>query len=474
MVLKEVFSDKGQKEIYDSFRASIENIIKDINKKSSKLSEKDIETLERKLTNLFYGSPSSKIGAQYIQDKASLETEQNIIEIFENFDFENIKKRYDYQGKNIAYNSIVKYAALANDLQTKLKDLQQNTTKNPNGLKLTQALTEVEKAINLCNETLNNANLGLYESTKVYGKELLKIKGSQNGELLRSINIILALNATFNNGIASPAEAGKIFEEALAKIDVVSLLIDDNYEALTTPLVRSVSHRTGDIPVKRGGEKVNYIFNDNYQPNKKIHNKTGNFKYSKKNMNVTYSYDPSAPKQAKMDVQFDYTGALGSDYRISAKSWSNGKGDLGETSIDAGLNRAIKVNKTEYYKFAFINFDWWKHYSNFASQSSKTAAAHNLAKLAIKSDIAMGLSQAAGYANLLVVDTGTAIKVRNLADIVLNEDKALAGYSEDKIDELMSTIYRRMKNIRTGRTQRYLAVTSAALNKMKVTINMSV
>jgi hypothetical protein len=54
---------------------------------------------------------------------------------------------------------------------------------------------------------------------------------------------------------------------------------------------------------------------------------------------------------------------------------------------------------------------------------SAAEIAHNFAQLALKSDIAMGLNQVtsssgAGYANVLVVDTGSSIKVRDLADMV--------------------------------------------------------
>jgi hypothetical protein len=69
-------------------------------------------------------------------------------------------------------------------------------------------------------------------------------------------------------------------------------------------------------------------------------NKKRSFKMSKGGMTATYEYNPSAAKQGKMDVQLNYNGVPSSDYRVSAKRWTRGYGDLGETSIDAGITRA--------------------------------------------------------------------------------------------------------------------------------------
>ena len=64
------------------------------------------------------------------------------------------------------------------------------------------------------------------------------------------------------------------------------------------------------------------------------------FKIAKGNASYTYTYNPSSAKQGKMDVQLNYSSDSREDFRVSAKRWSNGSGDLGETSIDAGISRA--------------------------------------------------------------------------------------------------------------------------------------
>ena len=90
----------------------------------------------------------------------------------------------------------------------------------------------------------------------------------------------------------------------------------------------------------------------------------------------------------------------------------------------------------------------------------------------------MGLNQGksasgAGYANVLVVDTGSSIKVRSLADIVLSTTTNLSKYNPSIIESSAEGIYNSMTNLYKGRTQSYLALMTSTLNKMKVTINLS-
>ena len=90
----------------------------------------------------------------------------------------------------------------------------------------------------------------------------------------------------------------------------------------------------------------------------------------------------------------------------------------------------------------------------------------------------MGLSQGktssgAGYANVLVVDTGSSIKVRDLASIVLDEKQKLSQYNAANIENSANSIYKTMANLNHGRTQSYLGMMTSVLNKMKVTMNLS-
>jgi hypothetical protein len=90
----------------------------------------------------------------------------------------------------------------------------------------------------------------------------------------------------------------------------------------------------------------------------------------------------------------------------------------------------------------------------------------------------MGITQGktdggAGYANLLIVDTGSEIKVRDMADLILNDGFKLSKYESGKIESEASRIYNSMNNIPTNRTDTYLTNTGTMLDKMKVTIRMN-
>jgi hypothetical protein len=84
----------------------------------------------------------------------------------------------------------------------------------------------------------------------------------------------------------------------------------------------------------------------------------------------------------------------------------------------------------------------------------------------------MGLNQKQGYANVLVVNTGSAIVVKDLTSIVTNAN--LSGYSNEIIKNTALDAYDRIRQVASGRTVAYLGLMTSMLNKMKVTINMTV
>ena len=97
--------------------------------------------------------------------------------------------------------------------------------------------------------------------------------------------------------------------------------------------------------------------------------------------------------------------------------------------------------------------------------------AHEFAKMALKADVAMGLSQKTGYANVLVVNNGKEIKVYDLFDIVKNNN--LAGYNIGMIENEANKAYEKIESLIRDRTNTYLNLMTLALQKMKVTINLS-
>ena len=91
--------------------------------------------------------------------------------------------------------------------------------------------------------------------------------------------------------------------------------------------------------------------------------------------------------------------------------------------------------------------------------------------MALKADVAMGLSQKTGYANVLVVNNGKEIKVYDLVNIV--EKSNLAGYNNGTIEGAANNAYEKIKSLIRNRTNTYLNLMTLALQKMKVTINLS-
>lgn len=83
----------------------------------------------------------------------------------------------------------------------------------------------------------------------------------------------------------------------------------------------------------------------------------------------------------------------------------------------------------------------------------------------------MGLSQKTGYANVLVVNNGKEIKVYDLVNIVKKSN--LAGYNNRTIEDEANKAYEKIKELKRNRTGTYLNLMTLALQKMKVTINLS-
>ena len=165
-----------------------------------------------------------------------------------------------------------------------------------------------------------------------------------------------------------------------------------------------------------------------------------------------------------------------SPYRISAKNWMhNGTGDLGSTNIFGGIARSVNGNMTviNAYKLAVLkpeedqmDLNKDKALNNISAQD-----AHDFAKMALKADVAMGLSQKTGYANVLVVNNGKEIKVYDLFDIVKNSN--LAGYNIGTIEDAANKAYEKIESLIRDRTNTYLNLMTLALQKMKVTINLN-
>lgn len=468
MNLKRVLDgNEGQSELSSILASAKEAIHADILAKQSKA---DMGVLQGRLTNIFYPIGTTAISTDYYNRRLSNSTEERLTEIFNNFDFENNKSGHYSAKTAISPNTLSSsMESASNALESALKQLEKFEPLT-NKDKIENTVAQVQKLIQQGQEILSTAQME-YQ----FGQE--RITGEDFQKALSIVNQLTAFSKALSiPDFVSPQEAGILFEEALA----LTNFVDDSSNAFISQALRDMATKTaqfGAEAIARGvGGPISYSVSSQLFGNEDEAKSKG-FKIQKGNASFTYSYNPSAAKQGKMDVQLNYASDSKEDFRVSAKRWSRGFGDLGETSIDAGISRMGGQTVAEAYKFAVLtpHKDWL---NNETPQYIAAQNAHDFAVLALKADIAMGLSQGktssgAGYANVLVVDTGSSIKVRDLASIVLDEKQKLSQYNAANIENSADSIYKTMANLNHGRTQSYLGMMTSVLNKMKVTMNLS-
>lgn len=469
MNLKRVLDgNEGQSELSSILSGAKNAIHADILAKQSKA---DMGALQGQLSRIFYPIGSTAISSDYYNRRLSESTEERLVEIFNSFNFESNKVG--------AYST--KTAMSPNTLRASMQSAD-------NALRA--ALKQLEKFEPLADKNKIESVVEQIKNLVKQGQEILdtaQIEYQFNrqerivGDDFQKASVIVNQLAAFSKALSipdfvSPQDAGILFEEALA----LTNFVDDSSNAFISEALRDMATKTtqfGSEAIARGGSgPISYTVSSSLFK-KAEEAKAKGFKIQKGNASFTYSYNPSAAKQGKMDVQLNYNSDSKEDYRVSAKRWSRGFGDLGETSIDAGITRMSDQTVAEAYKFAVLtpHKDWL---NNETPKYLAAQNAHDFAVLALKADIAMGLSQGktasgAGYANVLIVDTGSSIKVRDLASIVLDEKQKLSRYNAGSIETSAESIYKTMANLNHGRTQSYLGMMTSTLNKMKVTMNLS-
>lgn len=466
--LKQVLDgNSGQQELTNILATATNEIKINIQSKRSNIKANRLQGF---LHGIFYPSGISQISQDYLLSQTAQATEEQITQAFNNFDFENNTSGQVKNTKSINKTTVV---SLINSVQKNLEIVGEKVSllNNLTSENLLESFRiKVESLIDQANAIMASAEL----------TKMGFITNQSFDQLIPIVNQLAGISAILSKqDFVSPQEAGLLFEKALAKVNFIK-----SAEDLATNELLKVLY--GSEVIRRGGSNdtgfISYDISAKMIENKKTQTPTG-FTLSQGAM--TIKYDPFSEKQGKMDVQLYYNTPNAKNYRISAKRWSRGYGDLGETSIDAGITRAAGQSVAEAYKYAILKprKDWAEPKNEVPDYKAYEAyeQAHKLAQIAISSDIAMGLNQGitssgAGYANLLVVDTGTAIKVRNLADIIINadNDNLLSGYNTKDIESNALQVYRKMAKIQTGRSSTYLGLMTSVLNKMKVTIRMSV
>lgn len=459
--------NKGQQNLTNILANASNEIKADI---QSKRSNANNYVLENYLNGIFYPTGDTQISTEYLLDRTAQVSEAQILDIFNNFNFEENTSGKVKNQQAINKTTVI---TLINSVEKNL-EIVGNKVSNLGSLVAKEAIEELkiktEQLIGQAQSVLNSAEL-----QKMFGKE-----GFITGESFQQLKPIINQLKAFSNILSvpdfvSPQEAGLLFEKALAKVNFV----ESAENQITDELLEQVLF--GAESIRRGGKNdtglVSYNINANIKKDQSQQSLTG---FTLNQGQMTISYDPFSARQGKMDVQLNYNAPDAGDYRISAKRWSRGYGDLGETSIDAGISRAAGISVAEAYKYAVLkpSVDWAPPKREVPAYSAYEQA-HKLAKIAISSDIAMGLNQGitssgAGYANLLIIDTGSAIKVKNLADLIYNADEKniLSKYNASEIENNALSVYRKMARIQTGRSNTYLGLMTSVLNKMKVTINV--
>ncbi len=471
--------DKGQTELTIILQDAKKVLLDDIEQKKTQV---NLNKLQRRLNGIFYPTrKTTAIRSDYYNQLHKKATEEEIIKIFENFDFANNTGGYHSAGKS-SINSSTLGNAMTEAQKTleillkKIESLDPATNKD----KLNKLANQVEKAMIEGENLLKKG-----EKITMFGQD--RIIGDKDfGNALSLTNQLKAFAELLSNtDTPTPQEAGIIFEKALTLTNIQDLIGNNVISDVTRELASESWF--GSKSIKRGNinNPISYDVSMELFGEDKGKAEGQGFKINKGGFTCKYTYNPSSVKEGKMDVQLTYGSSNIYDLRVSAKRWTNSHGDLGYTSIDAGIHRAASVYQgfsgltvANAYKFAILNPQKDK-YNGEVPEYKAVDAAHKFAILALKSDIAMGLNQGivgggAGYANILIVDTGSQIKVRDLANIVMSNKVKLGGYKEEDIKLKANEIYNSMSDLKQNRTQSYLGLMTSVLNKMKVTINLSV
>lgn len=396
-------------------------------------SKTKLEDLEKQLNELFYGKEDNLVKSHYNEylDWYLKAAEGTIKQKIDEHDFNKIDKFSE-----ILESKTIKISTLMNDIQY-LENLI-------NEGKLANISNIIEEAKEILTQEANKTFFGEKDYIELKEKNDIKI-----------VNRVKALKNFLNQkNVKSQKDFGDFFEKALALVNVgIDGMTQEDAEELIF----------GAINVKRGD-----ITTVVQEIDKKFYNEKENPGFELKDGRYVIKYNPSQKRQGKMDVLIKFDDNLNNGFRISAKNWSNGTGDLGTTNIEYGINRIGSQESVYAYKYGLLLND-----------ENKLNTVHDFAKLALKADIAMGLSQTygennglGGYANVLVINDGKHIYVKDLRDIVYSAP--LQGYDTSEISLEAQKIIKNMKNLRKRRSENYIGLITSYLFKVFVTINLNV
>lgn len=435
-----------------------------------------IKEFENYLNSIFY---PKKIGGSandafvYYQTAMQAENEDVITSVLNSFDFEsNTGDKGYYKGQTgIQFGS----------LQREINSIEEALTKVQDSGKLSPEIIDKVKNITERGRNLLTAAEKVFPKSRA-GLSKRVIQGDLGQEAIKVANQLRGLSAAITGGI-SPQQAGILFEMALEKADYYRTASEDTRNDIVKEILSNyystLSKGTlGAQKVSRGVGGINLNMSVQKHIDKIDKSTAKNFSISDERIKITYNYNPNEMKMGKMDVQMNFGGGPVSDYRVSAKRWTskNFAHNFGSTSIDAGITRSGGYGVAEAYKFAVLNPPRDLGNGGKVNTGNSAAAAHEFAKLALKADILMGINQGtalsgAGYANLVVIDTGSRIIVENLVDLMNSNKINLKDYYPGSIEGEAIKVYNGLtKEMGQGRSIEYLQKMTSVLNKMKVSI----
>lgn len=356
------------------------------------------------------------------------------------------------------------------NLQTKVKQLESGISDKNNTVdaeNARKALEEIKAIIESSIDVLRRVeDYSNKSSSKSYFKD-----GTDLNEATRCYNLLRTYNNILQNFNTLSQASGEVLERYLKIFGKKRNEWEQNIAKDIT--AKSFSRLTGQDTKSRGGGIVNltqiniqnFDANENYNLVDHI---------SSNNFIMDVEYNTGAEKQIKMDVELFFSGGnygQGSHFRISAKNWARigAYGSLGETNLLSALSRSIQ--KQEEFSLGMLS-------------SYQESAAFALGKLSIMADIATGLSQRAGYANTLVVNTGSRINVINLGKVIEQamveplegmQGLTLHGYFFDPLKGTALVTYDKgLEGIKTpGRTNMFLKLYYGYLKNVKVSMSIN-
>lgn len=479
--LKSIMDDgPGRKEIASSLSAAKEALYWDLRAEEMRRNAgNSMSALSNTLTKIF-SDDSNHIAKKYYDTNVQnflLGAEEIINQSFNQHDFEsqvlkNSNSYYSNKGKRVSVGTLQK---AAKNISTKIDMLHMVLNNNPQSKDIQNIVQALEKMVKYANGILKQAektyNAG-GKTAKTFSSSQLT-DASQVENVVKLINLLYAADDFFTKH--NLGEVGFVFEDALA---LTNNTIDGEIYQTTDQLIdmfvmggESISRGVGPstithtIQFKKGRE------DSDFAKMASAVRGNNNYKIDYENLTITYSYSPGAKRFGKMDVLIKGKDGVFPDYRVSAKHWKSGYGDVGWTSIDAGVTRAVG-SVIDIYKLALLAPSRDMMGDTGVPSGAERDIAHEMAILALKSDLVMGYNQGVqkngGYADTIVIKSAKGITVYNAATIALRAE--LTNYNKASLNAKINSIYMGLGP--SHRTSSFLMQATSLLNQEKVTVRL--